>query len=373
MDSGHKLRLLSDASRYDLSCACGSKDDDRRKRNLDGTWLYPFSLPSGGTSILLKTLMSSHCTNDCKYCPLRNNQDLRRCILEPYELADIFMGYVRKKGVHGLFLSSAVTRNPDYTMERMTAVAEILRMKHRYRGFLHLKVIPGASDAAIEKMVSLATYVSLNVEAPHEKAFSDLSKTKNFNNDIVRPVKLISRLTAKGSQYSKVKQTTQFIVGASEEKDSDIVQASWGLYKRLGLNRVYYSAYQRGLGEPDLPGEIRIEQKRGDGLTREHRLYQVDWLIRKYGFQADEIPFENNGNLSLDVDPKMMWAIRHPEFFPVNINRCDKHELLRIPGLGEITANRIINGRSKGGRVWSLANVGVKGKLAEKARGFICY
>ena len=255
MDTQKKLELLADASRYDLSCACGTKDgDDHRRRGADGTWLYPVSLPSGGTSIMLKTLMSNACVNDCLYCPFRSGQDVPRCTLDPEEVASLYMDYVRRHGVFGLFLSSGVVRDPDHTMDRMLAAASILRKRYQYRGYIHLKVIPGASDAAIETAVGLASAVSLNVEAPKASYFRDLSGKKDFERDIVRPVKLISRLTEPGGRYGRVKQTTQFVVGAAQEKDTEILQATFGLYRRLGLSRVYFSAYQRGLGDPRLPG-----------------------------------------------------------------------------------------------------------------------
>ncbi|MDY7010138.1 MAG: radical SAM protein [Planctomycetota bacterium] len=365
MDTHRKLELLADDSRYDLSCACGSTDGDHRRRGPGGTWLYPASLPGGGTSIMLKTLLSNSCVNDCRYCPLRNDQDRRRCALEPEEVAGVFMDYARGEKAFGLFLTSAVIRSPDYTMDRMTATGEILRRKFGYRGYLHLKIIPGASDAAIAKALSLASAVSLNVEAPKRSAFAALSEKKDFDRDIVRPMKLISQLTARGNRYERVKQTTQFIVGASDETDSDIVRATFGLYRRLRLNRVYFSAYQRGLGDPSLPGERNRPARPEDILTREHRLYQADFLIRKYKWDLDDILFEDDDNLSLDIDPKQRWVERHPEFFPVRILSAGREELLRVPGIGPITAGRIIKTRRQG-RITGLEDVGLRGKRLQK-------
>ncbi len=366
MDTQRKLEILADASRYDLSCACGTTDDDHRRRGAGGTWLYPASLPGGGTSVILKTLLSNSCVNDCRYCPLRNDQDCRRCTLGPEEIAGVFMDYARQRKAFGLFLTSAVIRSPDYTMDRMTAAAEILRGKFGYRGYIHLKIIPGSSDAAIAKALSLASAVSLNVEAPKRSAFETLSKMKDFDRDIVSPMKLISRLTAKGNRYERVKQTTQFIVGASNESDSDIVRATFGLYRRLNLNRVYFSAYQRGLGDPSLPGERNRPANPGDVLTREHRLYQADFLIRKYKWDMEDILFEADGSLSLEVDPKQRWAQRHPEFFPVRLSSASRDALLRIPGIGPITAGRIIKTRRQA-HIGSLKDIGLRGKRLEKA------
>ena len=371
MDTQQKLKLLADGSRYDLSCACGTQKDEHRRRGPGGVWLYPASLPNGGTSIMLKTLLSSACTNDCRYCPLRSDRDVPRCTLAPEEVACIFMDYVRAEGVFGLFLTSGVLRSPDYTMDRMLAAVRILRRRYEYRGYVHLKIIPGASDGAIEEALSLASAVSLNVEAPTRRTMAALSTRKNYERDIVGPVRLISRLTARGGPYAGVKQTTQFIVGASDETDTELVRATFGLYKRLRLSRVYFSAYQRGLGDPALPGERCTPHRGEDLLTREHRLYQADWLIRKYGFRDDEIPFEPDGNLSLAADPKELWARQHPERFPLDLNRADRFELLRVPGLGPLTVNRILAIRRGGGRLRRLEDLGRPGNLLRKAAGYV--
>jgi len=368
MDTDKKLQILSDASRYDLSCACGTNQDDRRKRTPEGVWLYPTSLPNGGTSILLKTLMSNVCTNDCRYCPFRSDQDARRVTLSPEEVARCFMGYVRRKRVIGLFLSSGVIGTPDDTMARMAAVGAILRGKYRYRGFLHMKIIPGSSQAAIDEILSLSSAVSLNVEVPTASVMKQLSAKKDFQRDIVDPIRRISALTSRGERFAGVKQSTQFIVGAADESDSQIVRAAYGLYKRLKINRVYYSAYQRGLGAAELPGENSAPVSPGDALTREHRLYQTDWLVRKYGFKDSEIPYGPGGNLSLEADPKEVWARRHPEFFPLDVNRADKFELLRVPGLGHVSVKRILELRANGGRVRRLSQIGKVGKRLAKAK-----
>ena len=370
-DTRQKLQALADASRFDLSCACGTRDnDDHRRRGPGGLWLYPVALPSGGTSVMLKTLLSNACVNDCRYCPFRCDQDTRRYTLGPEEVVRAFMDFVRK-GIHGLFLSSGVVRDPDHTMARMATVARILRRRHDYRGFIHLKIIPGASDAAIEDAVSLAGAVSLNVEVPTRSAFTCLATTKDFERDIVRPLKLISRLTARGGPHARVKQTTQFIVGASTETDSDIVEATGRLYRRWGLSRAYYSAYQRGLGDPALPGERSAAPGAADLLTREHRLYQVDWLLRKYGFAPSEIPFEPDGNLSLHADPKEVWARCHPEFFPLDVNRAQREELLRVPGLGPVSVGRILERRKGGGKLHALDDIGRPGKRLRKAAAYV--
>ena len=248
-----KLEILSTDAQYDLACACGTTKDEHRKRSGKGKWIYPITLPNGGKSILFKTLMSNVCVNDCKYCPLRDNMDVRRCSLSAEETAKVFMDYYNQRDVFGLFLSSGVAGSPDATMERLNATARILRKKYRFRGYIHLKIIPGASDAAIEEAVSLSSAVSLNIETPGEKNLAKLSEKKKYIRDIIEPIKLISRLTSCGGKYAGVKQTTQFIVGAAGESDSEIVKYMGGLYNRLKLQRIYFSAYQKGLGDDSLP------------------------------------------------------------------------------------------------------------------------
>lgn len=363
METIEKLRVLSADSQYDLACACGSNKDDRRRRGLDGRWLYPVALAQGGYSILLKTLLSNACANDCKYCPLRSDSNVQRCTLAPDEVARIFMEYVRRKKVFGLFLSSAVIGTPDYTMERINTVARLLRGRHEYRGYIHLKIIPGASDAAIEEAISLSTAVSLNIETPGKKHYDLLSSRKHYDQDIIRPIKLMGKMTAKGTRFSKVKCTTQFIVGASEETDAEIIRYMGGLYDRLNFNRVYFSAYQKGLGKPDIPGEKRMTTDPETLFVREHRLYQVDFLLRKYGFREGEIPLDTGGNLLLDRDPKQVWADSHPEFYPVRVNTAEKEALLRVPGLGPETVRKILAQRKERriGRIEDLRLRGTRG------------
>ena len=303
MDRIEKLKILSEDSQYDLACACGTNKEDRRKRGLDGKWLYPVTLPQGGYSVLLKTLLSNVCTNDCKYCPLRSETNVRRCTLDPDEVVQIFLEYLRKGKCFGLFLSSAVVRDPDYTMEKINTVARILRYKHHFKGYIHLKVIPGASDAAIEDSLSLASALSLNIETPGKKHFDMLSNKKDYMRDIVHPMELMGKLTAPGSRFSRIKCTTQFIVGASDETDSEIIEHMFGLYDRLHFKRVYFSAYQKGLGKQDIPGERQFLTNPGKPFVREHRLYQVDFLVRRYGFSRQDILLNNLGNLSL-IRPK---------------------------------------------------------------------
>jgi predicted DNA-binding helix-hairpin-helix protein len=344
-DTQQKLEVLSTDAQYDLACACGTEKDSARRRGGDGRWIYPVTLPNGGRSILFKTLISNVCKNDCKYCPLREEQDIRRCTLSPEETLRVFLDYHRQRKVHGLFLSSGVIGSPDATMERLNATARQLRYKHHFRGYIHLKVIPGAAQAAIEEAVSLADAVSLNIETPGAANLAKLSSKKDYIRDIIEPIKLISHLTARGSRFERVKQTTQFIVGAAGESDAQIVKYMGGLYDRLHLQRIYFSAYQRGPGEDSLSVGPAGAGRPTDTFVREHRLYQVDFLLRKYGFKDTDIPFGPQGDLSLETDPKELWALRNPQVYPLDVNRASRLELLRVPGLGPLTVSRILQRR----------------------------
>ena len=367
-----KLEILSADAQYDLACACGTSKDEHRRRNTEGKWIYPVTLPSGGRSTLFKTLASNVCTNDCRYCPLREQMDVRRVSLTPEETVKVFLDYYNQRKVFGLFLSSGVLGSPDTTMDRLNGVARLLRRRHGFRGYIHLKIIPGASDSSVEEAVSLASAVSLNIETPGQENLAKLSQKKKYIRDIIEPIKLISRLTGRGSRYERVKQTTQFIVGAAGEQDAQIVKYMSGLYERLKMHRVYFSAYQRGLGDSSIAGEQVGPESKADILMREHRLYQVDFLIRKYAFTEPDIVFENDGNLSLTMDPKDAWATRNPDFFPVNINKASKFSLLRVPGLGPITVKRILQQR-KQNPMRSIADVGKAGARLEKAKKYLTF
>jgi len=366
-DTQQKLEILSADAQYDLACACGSREGEHRKRGTQDRWIYPVTLPGGGTSVLFKTLISNVCANDCKYCPLRADQDVRRCTLTEDETVNTFLDYFTRGEVFGLFLTSGVLGTPDATMDHLNRVARILRYKRGFRGYIHLKVIPGASAAAIEEAVSLSTAVSLNIETPGAKHLASLSGRKRFIEDIVEPIKLISRLTGRGNRYSRVKQTTQFVVGAAEETDSEIVRYMWGLYDRLHLKRIYFSAYQKGLGHDSI--DQYKTQSPHDVFMREHRLYQVDFLMRRYGFTREEIILDGSGNLRLDADPKEVWAETHPEYYPVRIRTGDREALLKVPGIGPDTVRKILEARRER-RLSCLEDIGIRGKRLQKIKNY---
>jgi len=312
--------------------------------------------------MLFKTLISNVCSSDCKYCPLRKNMDIRRCTLKSEEIVRTFLDYYNRGEVFGLFLSSGVIGTAEATMNKLITCAEILRKKHQFKGYIHLKILPGASPAAIEKAISVSNAVSLNIETPGKEFLEKLSSKKDFLRDIVEPMKLISRLTRQS--HRRVKQTTQFIVGAADETDKHIVNYTAALYERIGLNRVYFSTYQRN----------NIEKSENtnpqDGFMREHRLYQVDFLFRKYGFTQSDIIYDSSGLLSTEADPKEIWAKKHLEFFPVNVNTATRYKLLRVPGLGPTAVERILE-RRKVAKICSIDDIDIVNKRLLKASKYL--
>lgn len=388
MDTAEKLTILAQDAQYDLSCACSTKKpEEHRKKAVDGTWLYPVTVASGGSGIMLKTLMTNGCSNDCKYCPLREHNDTRRIAIQPDELARFFMQLQAKRNLIGIFLSSGVMGSADRTMDRLIATAQLLRSHYRYRGYIHIKIIPGSSHAAMDTALSLASAVSLNIETPGASHCAKLSAAKDYDRDIIASLRYLSEQTAPGSRYAKVSKTSQFIIGASDETDREVLGYTWGMYRRLGFDRLYYSAYQAGLGDPSIPGEQffavpemedgmlpmpELAVRRGDPdiLVREHRLYQADFLFRQYGFTYDDLPFNGAGNLDLSVDPKLLWAQRNPQRFPVSITRGSKEELLKVPGIGPTFARRIIACR-KHTPIGSLENLRMPKHLFERAKPYI--
>ncbi len=302
--------------------------------------------------MLLKTLQSNACVNDCSYCPFNSRQDIARCVLSPEKLSEIFIQLLHANRVTGLFLSSAVLDTPNAAMDRMIATVERIRRLYQFRGFIHLKIIPGCDDAAIEKAIRLATRVSVNLETPSAEHLQKLTRKKRFHEDIIAALRTIARL--RRQIKPRCKQTSQFVVGAAGESDRQIVRAADRLYRGYDLERVYYSAYQdfsrpAPIRQPMLFDEMTPEYDKSaqQSFIREHRLYQTDFLLRKYGFLPEDIEFDSDGNLSLETDPKTLWASRHPEFFPVDVNAASRESLLRVPGIGPVSVRRILDARKQ--------------------------
>jgi len=290
---------------------------------------------NGKTVRLLKVLQTNICEFDCFYCEHRAGRDVPRTYVSPEELARTFMTLHRKRFVEGLFLSSGITRKIDTMQERMVQTAEILRKRYAFKGYIHLKILPGASHAAVEQTLRLASRVSLNLEAPTPHHLAKLSSRKSFLDDMLTRMVWAKRLKQEHPGLIPAGQITQFVVGAAGETDQDLLTATDRLYGEIGLRRAYFSAFSP---IPDTP----LDHHPPAPLLRQHRLYQADWLMRFYGFSISELVFDERGHLPMAFDPKMAWAIGHPEFFPLEIIRADYEKLLRVPGIGPISANRIV-------------------------------
>ena len=359
MDKLAKLALLGESAKYDV-CASSSATPKRFQnaeigRTAPSGVCHSFT-PDGRCVSLFKVLLSNQCEKDCLYCPNRAGRDVPRSRFAPEELADLFMEFYRRNYVEGLFLSSGVRHSTGRTMQELLETLEILRTRHRFGGYIHLKILPGAGEAEIERAVALSNRVSLNMEAPTALHLARLSRTKNFASEIMGG---LSRIHRHLRDQPGVSHSTQFIVGAAQESDRDILDSTLRLYSSYGLKRAYFSTFQPVPGTP-------LDGIAASPLVREHRLYQADFLYRYYGFRMDEMPYNPAGNLDLGIDPKQAFAELHPERFPLEINRASVAELLRIPGIGPRSAKKIVLLRreSRFRSVEDLARIGVDDRRA---------
>ena len=348
-----KLRILAESAKYDVSCS-SSGTVRKGKQGMVGSTVggvgICHSFADDGRCIsLLKVMLTNYCMYDCAYCINRRSNDIKRATLSVSELEEITMEFYRRNYIEGLFLSSGVVRNPDYTMERLTAIARDLRTVYRFNGYIHLKSIPGCSQELLNEAGIYADRMSVNIEIPKEESLKLLAPEKDHKS-VFQPMKMIQQGVLENKEDRKkyrhaprfvpAGQSTQMIVGATKETDKDILQMSSMLYGQPTMRRVYYSGYVSvNTYDPRLPV---LKQP---PLVRENRLYQADWLLRFYHFSVDEIVDEMHANLDLEVDPKLAWALRHPEYFPVDINTADYEQLLRVPGLGTKSAWLIVNSR----------------------------
>jgi predicted DNA-binding helix-hairpin-helix protein len=360
MDKLEKMKLLAHAAQYDLCAACGTQTS--RVRDEIGRWLYPAVLPNGKTVSLLKVLQSNACENDCFYCASRRSRNGLRLTFAPEELAWSFDQLARTGRAQGLFLSSAVCQNAARTMAAMIATVELVRLKYGFRGYVHLKLLPGCEPAVVERAVQLADRVSVNLEAPNSQRLQRLSADKRFTEDLLQPMRY-AKLFRDQELGAKAGLTTQFVVGAAGESDEEILHTVEGLYHQVSLTRAYFSAFQP---VPDTP----LENLHATPPLREHRLYQTDFLFRYYGFAFDDLAFDESGGLLDGADPKMVWAQRHPEYFPIEINRASREQLLHIPGIGPRSARRILDMRREG-KVHRMEDLRAVGAVTQRAAPFI--
>lgn len=368
-----KLTILADSAKYDVACT-SSGVSHPAKRGTIGSCYAPgccHAFTADGRCVsLLKVLMSNCCAFDCSYCVNRKSNDVPRATFSPRELAELTIEFYRRNYIEGLFLSSAVLGTPDYTTERMLTVLRLLRNEYHFGGYIHAKTIPGTSPELIQQMGYLADRLSVNVELPSEQSLHLLAPDKG-RHSIFRPMKQISvageesrqelTLYRHAPKFAPAGQSTQMIVGASPETDYHILQLSEGMYQKYGLKRVFYSAYIPVSDDTRLPA---LDTK--PPLLREHRLYQADWLLRYYHFRAAELLDETHPNFDPRLDPKCSWALRHMERFPVEVNRADYETLLRVPGIGVRSAQRILTARRCGGLTFAgLKTLGVVLKRAQ--------
>jgi putative DNA modification/repair radical SAM protein len=346
-----KLQILADAAKYDASCASSGASgrnslDGKGVGSTEGMGICHAYAPDGRCISLLKVLMTNFCIYDCAYCVNRVSSDVPRARFSVRELVDLTLAFYKRNYIEGLFLSSGIIRNGDYTLEQMVRIARSLRQDHDFRGYIHLKLIPEASAALVLEAGLYADRLSINVELPRDDSLARLAPQKDAG--VIRKAMGGVRLAiderreparrARPPKFAPAGQSTQMIIGADAASDGDILRRSEQLYGGYGLRRVYYSAFS-----PIPTASARLPAERPP-LMREHRLYQADWLMRFYGFERAEIVDEGE-NLDLEMDPKLAWALRHRERFPVDVNGADREMLLRVPGLGVRSVERLIEAR----------------------------
>lgn len=354
MNLTEKLKILADAAKYDVSCSSSGSSRQGPKGTLGSAARAGIchSFTADGRCIsLLKILMTNHCIYDCAYCLNRRSNDRPRAAFTVDELVTLTMNFYRRNYIEGLFLSSAIIGSADYTMELLVKVVETLRYQHKFHGYIHLKAIPGANPLLIQRAGQVADRLSVNLELPSEKSLALLAPEKK-KQAILLPMQQIQQgitqqkqeraLSRKAPAFVPAGQTTQMIVGASQENDLQILRLSAALYQKFSMKRVYFSAYV------PINEDNRLPQIAQPPMLRENRLYQADWLMRFYGFEANELLEESNPNFDPDYDPKIIWAVRHPEQFPVEINTASYQQLIRVPGLGIRCAKRIVSARKTG-------------------------
>ena len=346
-----KLEILADAAKYDVSCSSsgGNRKNNGGLGNSHASGICHSYTEDGRCVSLLKILLTNHCIFDCAYCVSRKSNDIKRAAFTVEEVVDLTINFYRRNYIEGLFLSSGIFKDADTTMERLVRVAKKLRTEHRFNGYIHLKSIPGASDELMKEAGLYADRLSINIEIPTEKGLKLLAPDKSHA-EMMKPMDFVKnelilykderKIFKKIPKFAPAGQSTQMIVGATNETDLKIIKVANHFYQNFNLKRVYYSGYVPVLEDSRLPS-IHSQVP----MQRENRLYQADWLMRFYGFRADEILENTNPFLDLEVDPKLAWALRNREKFPVNINTAPKEMILRVPGIGTKSTGKILMAR----------------------------
>ena len=368
-----KLRVLADAAKYDASCA--SSAAPKRVSGPDGlgstkgTGICHAYTPDGRCVSLLKILLTNYCLYDCVYCVNRRSSNVERARFKVDEVVALTLNFYKRNYIEGLFLSSGIVKTPDYTMEQLILVAKTLREKHAFRGYIHLKTIPEASPFLIEEAGLYADRLSINIELPQPESLKQLAPEKDDASIRGAMGRMQARILEakeekRGPRFSPAGQSTQMIVGADATNDAEVLRTSDRLYKGYGLRRVYYSAFS------PIPDASRILPVKAPPLQRENRLYQADWLLRFYGFTVDEIADgTEDGMLDLGIDPKLAWALKHRDRFPVDVNTAEREMLLRVPGLGAKAVDKIVAARRH--TRLTLADVGRLSSGVRRAEPFL--
>jgi putative DNA modification/repair radical SAM protein len=362
-----KLNILADAAKYDVSCSSGGSDRKNTNKGVGNghqSGICHTYTEDGRCVSLLKILLTNHCIFDCAYCVSRKSNDIERAAFTVDEVVELTMNFYRRNFIEGLFLSSGIFKNADFTMERLLRVVKKLRLEQNYNGYIHLKTIPGASDELIKEAGLYADRMSINLEMPTESGLKLLAPEKSHQ-DVIKPLDFVQKQIVQFKEEKKLiksvpkfvpaGQSTQMVIGATAETDKEIMYTADSFYKNFALRRVYYSGYVPISNDTRMP--ILGTQP---PLLRENRLYQTDWLMRFYGFKIHEILNDANPHLDIDIDPKLSWALRNLQHFPVDINTADYRMILRIPGIGVTSANKIVQARKFGKlHIYQLKNIGV--------------
>ena len=344
-----KLSILADAAKYDASCASSGSKSTRKGSSIgttEGTGICHSYTPDGRCISLLKILLTNYCIYDCQYCVNRVTSDTPRARFSADEVVNLTMEFYKRNYIEGLFLSSGIIQNSDYTMEQLTLVAKKLRTEHRFGGYIHLKTIPGAAEELIEEAGLWADRLSVNIELPTEIDLKQLAPEKKKTQivgamsgikDKIDEIKSDRKSGMRPPKFAPAGQSTQMIVGATATPDNEILKTASELYTGQRLRRVYYSAYS------PIPHADSLLPGKSPPLVREHRLYQADWLLRFYGFDVNEIVVRKDKNLDLEIDPKLAWALQQRGYFPVDVNTASREQLLRVPGIGARNVKRILS------------------------------
>ena len=363
---GEKLSILADAAKYDVSCASSgsSRKNENKGLGTTGNGICHAYTEDGRCVSLLKILLTNHCIYDCAYCVSRKSNDVKRAAFTVQEVIDLTINFYRRNYIEGLFLSSGIFKNPDYTMERLVLIAKKLRQEHKFNGYIHLKTIPGASDDLIKEAGLYADRLSINVEMPTEQSLKYLAPDKN-RNDMIRPMKFLKesieqhkeekRIFKHTPVFAPAGQSTQMVIGATPETDLQILFIAEQFYKKMKLRRVYYSGYVPVSSDNRLPAPGTPVP-----MIRENRLYQADWLIRFYGFRVNEIVSLEEPLLDIEIDPKLNWALNNMNLFPIDINKADERMIMRVPGIGVQSARKICEARRFNKLNWEhLKKIGI--------------